>query len=140
MGGDAVPLRPLPTILIASRYARLVGIVFLDNRRALIVRACTRPLPTRISLDRHITRGRKHHRPISRRVGVRIKPEMIAHLVERHRAEFQAVGENRFGIAVVFVEPVQFQIRRGELFGDDLVDEVLHPLLCRLEAFFLALR
>jgi hypothetical protein len=35
---------------------------------------------------------------------------------------------------------MQLEVGRRELFGDDLVDEVFHPLLGRLKALLLALR
>ena len=100
-------------------------------------------LAARIRLDRHIARSCAHHRAVGGGVRVGLEAERVTHLVERDGAELDAAFEHglqALRIGLVFVEPGEFQIGRVKFFGDGLVDEVLDPLLGRLEALVLRLR
>jgi hypothetical protein len=70
-------------------------------------------------------------------MSVRIGADRVANFVEGDGAEFDAAfehGRHTLRVGFVFIEPGEFKVRRGEFFGDDLVDEILDSLLGRIEA------
>ena len=146
----------LSAVGIVGRHARLVRIVFLQGRvmagfdrfdlaMHLAEAAWTRGSSPRVTgYSPRSARSPSRSAPSAgrRRRCVGIKPEGVAHFVERDGAEFRGGLRARppgLRIGFVFVEPGEFQIGQSKFFGDDLVDEVLDPLFGRLEALVLGL-